>query len=161
MAQLSRKSVHEAFRISLFAKGAFALIEIVGGIITFFVSQQVVSQVATIVTEGEVTTGPDDAVTTALTNLAQDTSGSTQHFIALYLISHGIIKLLLIFGLLKEKLWAYPLSLVVFALFVVYQIHRYFSTYSFLLIVITVFDLIVIALILNEWNAMRRARRAL
>ncbi|BCG83133.1 hypothetical protein MesoLj113b_66750 [Mesorhizobium sp. 113-3-3] len=49
--------------------------------------------------------------------LASNFSVSTQHFYAFYLLSHGIVKLALVVALLKNKLWAYPSSLIVLGLF--------------------------------------------
>jgi uncharacterized membrane protein len=48
-------------------------------------------------------------------------------------------------------------SLVVFAAFIVYQLYRFTFTHSAFLIVLTVFDLIVMALVWHEWR-YRRAR---
>ncbi len=53
---------------------------------------------------------------------------SGEHFMAIYLHSHGIIKLLAVGSLLKNKLWRYPLSIVVFGGFIVYQIYRFTLT---------------------------------
>ena len=50
---------------------------------------------------------------------------------------------------------AYPVSLVAFAGFIVYQIHRFTFTHSPFLIVLTVFDLIVIVLVWHEWRRRR------
>jgi uncharacterized membrane protein len=49
---------------------------------------------------------------------------------AFYLLSHGLVKVLLVAGLLREKLWAYPASLIVLSAFIAYQTYRYSSTHS-------------------------------
>jgi uncharacterized membrane protein len=66
------------------------------------------------------------------------------------------VKVALVVGLLKEKLWAYPASLVVMSLFVLYQLYRFSYTHGFGLIVLTVFDVIVMILIWHEYGLMRR-----
>ena len=68
----------------------------------------------------------------------------TKHFVAFYLLSHGAVKLWVIIGLMRERLWYYPVALVIFTLFIVYQIHRYTLTHSVSLLLITVIDLVVI-----------------
>jgi uncharacterized membrane protein len=70
-------------------------------------------------------------------------------------LSHGLIKIFLVVGLLKEMLWSYPASLVVLAAFIVYQVYRYSYTGSVGLIVLTVFDLIVMILVWHEWRLLR------
>ncbi|GAC1575862.1 MAG: hypothetical protein NVS3B5_07120 [Sphingomicrobium sp.] len=50
-------------------------------------------------------------------------------------------------GSRAAKLWAYPASLVVMGLFIIYQLYRFSYTHGVGLILLTVFDLIVIALV--------------
>ena len=87
---------------------------------------------------------------------AQGLTGSTQSFYAFYLLSHGLIKIILVIGLLREKLIAYPASLVAMAAFIAYQLYRYSYTQSFGLIVLNVFDLIVMVLVWHEWRLLRK-----
>jgi uncharacterized membrane protein len=72
---------------------------------------------------------------------------SGEHFLAIYLLAHGLVKMFAVVGLLKNKLWGYPLSLVVFTGFIVYQIYRFTLSGGVGLVVLTIFDLIVIWLI--------------
>lgn len=76
-------------------------------------------------------------------------------FVAIYLLSHGVIKLVLAAGLLRRDLWAYPTALGVFFLFIVYQTYRFTITHSVFLIVLTVFDLIIIWLTWKEYQALK------
>lgn len=65
------------------------------------------------------------------------------------------MKVLLVIGLLKEKLSAYPASPVVLAAFIAYQLYRYSYTHSLGLIVLSVFDLVVVVLVWHEWCILR------
>ncbi len=65
-----------------------------------------------------------------------------------YLLNHGIVKRLLVIGLLHNKLWSYPASLV-FG-FIIYQLYRFSYTQGAGLIVLTVFDGVVMGLIWHE-----------
>ena len=69
------------------------------------------------VTRAELAAHPHDAVAAHLVEWARDLSIGTQHFVAFYLLSHGAIKLWVIIGLLRERLWYYPVALVVFTYF--------------------------------------------
>ena len=53
------------------------------------------------------------------------------------------------------ELWAYPVSLVVLGLFIVYQLYRFSYTHGVGLIVLTVFDVIVMGLIWHEYRLVR------
>jgi uncharacterized membrane protein len=71
-------------------------------------------------------------------------------------LSHGVVKLLLVVGLLRGKLWSYPASLVAMALFIAYQLYRFSITHGLGLIALTVFDIAMIWLIWHEWRVVRR-----
>jgi uncharacterized membrane protein len=148
------------FRISLLLKAAFSLLEIMGGILTYFISQQYLLRLVTTITQEELTEDPQDFVAHFLIQSAQRLSVSAQHFAAFYLLSHGVIKTGLIVGLLREKLWYYPLSIVVFGIFVAYQLFRFQVTHSLWLMAITVLDIVVIAMAWHEYQLLRRRIRS-
>jgi uncharacterized membrane protein len=90
-----------------------------------------------------------------LTHNELSLSAGAERFAALYLLSHGVIKVVLVYALLKGKLWAYPWAMAVFAGFGVYQIYRYFVHPSGWLIALTVLDVAVILLTWAEWRRLR------
>jgi uncharacterized membrane protein len=55
-------------------------------------------------------------------------------------------------------MWSYPASLVVMAAFIAYQLYRYSYTFSVGLMLLTIFDVIVIALVWHEWRLMKQLR---
>jgi uncharacterized membrane protein len=153
---VNERRVHQIFEISVLLKGAHALIECIGGLVLAFVSTDAIKGLVNALTQEELTEDPNDFVATHLRSLAQNFTVSTQRFYAFYLLSHGVIKLLLVAGLLRNKLWAYPVSLVVLGLFIVYQFYRFSYTHGVGLIVLTVFDVIVMGLIWHEYRLVRR-----
>lgn len=152
--------VHLVFQVSLWIKALFALIEIGGGLVAFFVSREWLIEMANVITQGELVEDPHDLIANYLLKTVHDLSLSTQHFTAYYLLSHGILKLWLIAGLLRERLWYYPTALVVFSLFIVYQLYRFDHTHSLWLLLLTGVDLIVIALTWHEYRYLKFTIRA-
>lgn len=155
---LDERYIRIVFRVSLWFKAAFAATEIIGGIIAFFVSRQFLVQVADAITQGEMKEDPTDLIANYLRHAVHHFSGSTRHFTAVYLLAHGVIKLWLVVGLLRMRLWYYPTALVVFSLFVVYQCYRFSHTHSPMLLLITAVDLVVIGLTWHEYRYLRRNR---
>jgi uncharacterized membrane protein len=80
-------------------------------------------------------------------------------FAVVYLISHGLIKLILAGTLWRRRLWAYPLAGVLISLFIVYQMHRFMHARSLVMLLLTVLDFIIIALLWPEYQRAV-ARRA-
>src|SRR4029077_20105793 len=75
-----------------------------------------------------------------------------QSFWAFLFLSHGIVKIFVLSGLLKQKMWSYPIAAAVFVGFIIYQIYQMSITPSFFLIVITILDVLLVVLILHEYR---------
>jgi uncharacterized membrane protein len=57
-------------------------------------------------------------------------------------------------ALLKNKLWAYPLAMIIFGAFIIYQLYRFTLTHSIGLIALSIFDVAVVWLIRLEYRAL-------
>lgn len=156
---LDKKSVHVIFEVSLAIKGAFALAEIVAGLLTSLVTPQFILHLVRVITRTELTEDPRDFVATHLVHAAQDLSVSSQHFTTFYLLSHGIVKLWLIIGLWRRRGGYYPAALLVFGLFILYQMYRYSFTHSLLLLLLTAVDGVVIWLTWTEYRNLHHTLR--
>jgi len=155
------KKIFSLFRISLFVKGAFAVVEIIGGVLAYFVTQHFLYRVVLYITQQELLEDPRDFFSNYLVQFAGQFSLSSQHFVVLYLLSHGIIKLFLIQGLIKKNLWYYPASLVIFSLFILYQFYRWNITYSPWLLALTLFDIGIIVLTVHEYRYIKKSQEKL
>lgn len=153
---MNERRIHQFFEISVLLKGAHALIECVGGLALVFVSTSTITNLVAALTQHELSEDPNDRVAGYLLRSAHELTVGTQRFYAFYLLSHGLIKVCLVAGLLRNKLWAYPASLVVLGLFIVYQLYRYSHTHGPGLIALTVFDAVFVCLIWHEYRLVRR-----
>ena len=154
-AERREQRLHRFFEITLLLKALFAVGEIVSAIGVYVVPLDTVSDFVGAFTHAELAVRPHDIVAAHLAEWARNLSVGTQHFVALYLLSHGVAKLWVIIGLLRERLWYYPVALVLFTLFVAYQIYRYTLTHSVSLLLITAVDLVVIWLTWHEYGYLR------
>jgi len=143
------------FRASVSLKGLDAGLEIVGGAALLTVSPDWILRAISFLTQDELAEDPRDLVANHLLHAAQSLSLGTERFAAIYLLSHGIIKIGLVGALLKDKLWAYPAAVIVFGAFIVYQLYRFSFTHGLGLIALSLFDAIVIWLIWLEYRAVK------
>ena len=155
MAAFTEHRIHQIFEVSILLKGAHAVLECLGGVALALISTDTIVSWITWLTQDEFIDDPNDFVATLLLNMAQGFSVSTKNFYVFYLLSHGIVKLFLVAGLLRNKIWAYPASLVVLGLFIAYQAYRYTYTHSIGLVLLTIFDFIVMYLIWHEYQLIR------
>jgi uncharacterized membrane protein len=81
-------------------------------------------------------------------------------FGAVYLLAHGVVKVVLVTALLLNKLWAYPWMIVVLLLFIAYQLYRIVLNPTAGLIGLTIFDIVIVALTWREYHEQRRRHHA-
>ncbi|MCK9378793.1 MAG: DUF2127 domain-containing protein [Candidatus Moranbacteria bacterium] len=149
--------LHESFLVTLAIKAIDAIVEIAIGIVFFFVNPNYVNNFINSIIQVDVS---DDPVTLASGYFSQllshlNFSANLKFFVVFYLLSHGIAKLLVVIFLWMKKLWAYPVGIVLFFFFIVYQIYRYSIGHSMWMIVLTIFDLIIIYLTWVEYNRIK------
>jgi uncharacterized membrane protein len=153
---MQEKRIHQIFVVSVLFKGAHALIEIVGGLALYLVSTETIVNAINRYSYDELVEDKNDWIANRLLDFSSHFSVAEHNFYAFYLLSHGIIKTILVIGLLREKLWAYPASFAVFGAFIAYQLYRYGFTHDFGLILLSIFDLFVIGLAVHEYRLLRR-----
>lgn len=152
---MNERRIHQLFEISVLLKGAHALIECIGGIALALVSTASIVRLVNALTQEELIGDPKDFIATHLLAWSQGFSLATKNFYAYYLLSHGLVKVLLVIGLLRGKLWAYPASLAALGLFIAYQLYRFTDTHGIGLLVLTAFDVVVMGLIWHEYRLVR------
>lgn len=151
-ASQRRLLLHRAFVLGVVVKGVDGLSELVGGWLLLSVSHAQIRRWVDWLTRGELLEDPHDPVANLLRRAAADLSLGAQHFAAAYLLVQGVVKLLLCAGLLRGVRWTYPAGIGLLALFGVYQLLRLTQGFSPLLALLTVVNLLVIALIAWEWR---------
>jgi uncharacterized membrane protein len=155
-AAMQEKRVHQIFVASVLFKGIHALIEIAGGLALYLISAETIVRAINRWSYDELVEDHNDWVANHLLDFSRHFSVAEHNFYSFYLLSHGLIKSILVIGLLREKLWAYPASFAVFGLFIAYQLYRYTFTHDVGLIVLSIFDLFVIYLAVHEYRLLRK-----
>ena len=155
-----RSKIHVAFEIGVMLKGLNGLLELIGGTLLLLFPPSTIQRFVVRLTQNELSRDPSDFIATHLRAAADQLSVGAKAFAAVYLLSHGVIKAVLVYGLIKDELWAFPWAIGVFGAFGVYQTYRYLVHPSGWLIALTVLDVIVIVLTWAEWQRVKRARPA-
>jgi uncharacterized membrane protein len=158
-AEHPRTATDRAFRISLYLKGLDGLLETLGGILLLVIKPAQINHFAHWLTQGELSENSHDFIADHILKTAHNLTGASLIFGAVYLLSHGLVKIYLVFEVLRDHLWAYLALITVTALFVVYQVYRIVAIkFSVSLLLLTLFDLLIIYLTQNEYRR-HKARR--
>jgi uncharacterized membrane protein len=142
----------KAFHVSLLLKGLDGILECIGGIFLLLIKPEQINQWAKSLTEGELSRDSHDFIANHILNTAHELTGASLLFGALYLLSHGVVKVVLVVEILRNHLWAYIALIGVTVLFVVYQVYRIADEFSLGLFLLTLFDLVIIYLTQKEYR---------
>ena len=148
----AKTPLDKAFEVSILLKGLDGLIETLSGIFFLFIHPDEVTRFAQRITAEN----PHSFFGRHILDWAQSFTKGAAIFAALYLLSHGLVKLVLVGAILREHLWAYPGLIIVTIGFVVYQMyhmaaHGLSGGYLFL----TAFDLLIIFLTTKEYGKQK------
>lgn len=149
------------FEVSLLLKAASGVLQLIGGGALLFVTpEQIRSWTFLIGTFLFADPSPEvSPLRDWFVHLADRLDVHATVFAAVYLLVHGLVKVVLVVALWREKHWAYPWMLVALAGFIAYQCYEMVVDFSWLMLALTVFDLFVVALTAREWQLHRRRAR--
>jgi len=154
MAISKRQALHWMFDIAVLFKAIDGALEVAGGYFLVFrpgwIGPAAVEWAATLLMHD-----PASRLGRMISRWGDGLTLDTEHFASTYLIAHGAAKLFIAWGLIRERMWAFPTALVVFGLLIVYQLHRLTITHSTTLAVLIALDVAVCYLIWREY-AFRR-----
>jgi uncharacterized membrane protein len=144
------------FRVSIILKGLDAVAEIIGGALLLFITPSDITHFVGWLTRSELAEDPHDYIATLLNHSAHHLAASSTLFGAIYLLSHGVIKLFAIINVLRDKYWAYPVLIIVLIGFVVYQVIDIITKHSITMSLLTIFDIFIIIMTWLEWEKKRK-----
>ena len=150
-----RDWVDRLFVIGVVGKGVDALGEIVGGLLLLILRPIQIRTLIRVLTQDELSEDPHDVLANWLTRFADSLNVGALEFGAVYLLAHGIVKLVLVIALLRNRLWAYPWMITVLLAFIAYQVYRLITAPTAGMLILTIFDLVVTVLTMIEYHRHR------
>ncbi len=132
---------HTFFEFGVLIKGFNGVLETVGGVLILFLSKSAFGSLFSFLARGE---------------LLQNLPAGAKTFAAIYILLHGILNIFLAIQLYRNRLWAYLATISAMILFIFYQIYRINLHHSITLTVVTIFDLLFIALAWHEYQYQKR-----
>jgi uncharacterized membrane protein len=149
-------ALDKTFKIGLVLKGLDGILEVIGGILLLLVSPDAINHLARVLTAHELSEDPHDLIATYLLHSTAHLGRGTTIFGAIYLLSHGIAKIVLVALVLRDKLWAYPWLIGLLLAFIAYQLYRITAVhFSIGLTLLTIFDAFLVWLTWREYRVKR------
>jgi uncharacterized membrane protein len=145
----------KVFEGGLIIKGGTGVLEFLAGLLLFFVHPAQIHSFVVFITQQELIDDPHDVVANTLIGWTNHLNDGTVAFLIIYLWIHAAIKLVAVIGILRNKLWAYPFSLITLGLFMTYQVYDIVLEGSIGMVLLTVFDAFIVWLIWREYGKAR------
>lgn len=147
--------IEKSFDIVLLLKSLFALGEIASGIAMFFLTPDRVNRMIQWFSRGELKEDPNDFLINLIVNFGHHFTVGAQYLTAIYLLSHGLIKIITLFLLWRKILWSYPLSIIVFVGFIIYQMNEFLLHHSIFMVLVSLVDILMIVLTILEYRNLK------
>lgn len=157
---LDGKTFRRLFHFGLALKAIDGLLEGIGGTLLLFVPPSRIDAWLEVFVARELSNHPDDWIGRAVVHLAHAFSVDTRHFASLYLIAHGIAKLLLVIEVWRERPWAFPIALWFMGAFLVYQLYRVTHTHSITLVLLSAMDAFVLWVVWRDRQLVHQRNAA-
>lgn len=148
--------LYRFFRFTLWVKGLFGVGELISALVVMFVPHDWWVRAAVVATRGELIEDPNDSLALWIRHSAESMTSSGQWFVFAYLLLHAVIKIVLVWAVLKNQLWAYPWMIGFLGLFILYQSYEVATTGSLAMVALTVFDVLILLLTWHEWRRHRQ-----
>lgn len=145
----------KAYEIGILIKGIDGILELLGGALVLLLNPHTVTSITNFLTQDALQENPHNIIATHVLKLGNHLAGGHNLFAAAFLLTHGLVKVVLVTCLLLNKLWAYPWALGVLGLFLVYQAYLLVTKPTFGMAFLTVLDIVIIGLIYREWQQVR------
>ena len=144
----------ELFRIGMWWRIVYGSLKLLLGLTLLRLVGSPLSEVFHMLIRHELTGDKDDFLIQLAQPLVAHFQVPITHFLAFYFIFWSIIDMVLSISLLRHKLWAFPMSIVLITLFVCYEVYRVFHTHSLILTAIIIIDIGLIFIINAEYRKL-------
>lgn len=148
------KIIDKIFEISVLIKAVFGFFEILGGILLSFSKKTITNNFIIRLAQAEIADDPNDKdiIANYLVKTAKNLSQDSRIFAVAYLFFHGAVNIFLAVSLSRGKIRAYPVITGFLCIFIIYQMYKYFHTFSSSLLALTLFDIFFISVIWLEYR---------
>ncbi len=148
-------TLNRVFRISLWLKGIDGAFELLGGILFLFVKPSTIGATVRFLTRHEIAEDPHDLVANFLRHTAEQLSVNKELLASVYLLGHGLIKIVLVYGLLTGRKGIYPYAFLFLGLFIAIETARLIEFFSFGILILMLFDLFVLTMVWLEYRKLQ------
>lgn len=158
MQRIENKGWYDkAYFVTVAVKGFDGLVEFLAGLWLLIAPASLHSLLGVIFGEASESNGRFmQFVAEHIAHIDKDLTSGGILLVALFLLSHGVVKLALVYALLREILWAYPYALAILTAFLAYQVYVFIKHPSLGMFLFSLLDAVIIFMVYGEWQKLKR-----
>jgi len=145
----------KAYELGSIIKGIDGVLELIGGLLVLTISPHTINGITQFLTQDALQENPHNFIATHIAKAGHHLAAGHNLFAAAFLLTHGLVKVVLVACLLLNKLWAYPWALGVLTLFLIYQVYLLITQPGLGIAFLSILDVIIIWLIYREWQQVQ------
>jgi uncharacterized membrane protein len=150
-----RRQLELVYRVGVIVKGLDGVIELVGGLLLWLAP----GLLRAVLVPLSGTVAGDHPIRNFVAywagHFGQELAAGSSTFVVFFLLAHGIVKVVLVYCLLREYHWVYPYALAVLGLFAAYQVFVLVGAPTVGMALLTALDFLIIWLVWREWRVLR------
>jgi uncharacterized membrane protein len=144
---------HALFLTAVALKGLNGIVELLLGTLIVAMGPDRLFFFVARFTTPELEANPSNHLARAMQNGAAGLAG-TMGFAVFYLFMHGVLKTAIAYNLLRDRRWIFAPACVILAGFVIFLFYHAAQRHSWWAFGFGLFDLLTIALVINEWRRL-------
>ncbi len=137
------------FRVGLIIKGVDSVFEVVGGVLLMMPMK--IARYLAVLSHHEVYRH-HDVLAGKIDHLSESIVMHSSMGEAAYLMVHGLAKVILIYAIFRDRKWGYKGLITVLSLFATIELVRAFTAHEVMTGVLSLFDVIMVFLIVKEYR---------
>lgn len=156
MAWFKPKSLlDDTYEIGIILKGLHGILELIAGTLLLFISPHAIARISSMLTSKELAEDPHDFIASRILSYSHELTLGHNKFAIAFLLTHGLVRVVLVVSLLRNKPWAYPFAIVTLSLFMAYQLYTLIVHATLGMAILTTIDIFIIWLVWQEWKKQK------
>ena len=147
---------HQLYLMTISAKAMLGALQLATAFLLYFGALQNLPSFARWLVQNELAENPSDFIALKILQFAGRAPEAGLSFYTVYFAAHGLLHIAVVAALLGGARWAYHAAIIVLAVFVIYQLFEWMAVGGAMLIVLSVIDLAVIYLTVQDRRRERR-----
>lgn len=149
------------FLAGLLLKVVDGVVELLVGLPLLFLDQERIARIGRWLTADELAEDPNDFLANLILHESLKPHLHGTVIISIYLVTHGLAKLLIVWGIMRGSKRSYPWAIGALTVLLVVQVVDMAIKFSVVVLLLSVLDVVVLALTIREWREGRSLEEVL